>query len=139
MLTIALRSWGTSGVVESEGGKAVMAGGWEGGGPGLWESRKEASSGVRVLVGERGRSMEVGCALRDLLGGFGERKSRAMAASVLSPGWHGTGTYSCRLYPGLMLPPLMGICTDEARDLETENLKKITNPLTFQEQGTTLL
>lgn len=32
--------------------------------------------------------MEVGCVSGDLLRGFGERKSRAMAASVLSPSWH---------------------------------------------------
>lgn len=46
--------------------------------------------------------------------------------------FHQAGTYSHRLYPGLLLPPLMAIYTDEARDLENRSLRKVTNPLTFQ-------
>lgn len=67
--------------------------------------------------------MEVECASVGLLGGFGERKSGVTAASVLSPGWQRIGTHSHRLYPGLLLPPLVVIYTDEARNLENANLR----------------
>lgn len=76
--------------------------------------------------------MEVGCAFVDLLGGFGESKRGVMAPSALSAGWHRMGTCGHRLCPGLLLPPLVGIYADEARDLENANLRKITNMLTFQ-------
>lgn len=76
--------------------------------------------------------MEVGCAFVDLLGGFGERKSGVMGASVLSPGWHRMGTYSHRLNPGLLLPLLAGVYADEVRGSENASLRKIMNPLTFQ-------
>lgn len=53
--------------------------------------------------------MEEGCTFGDFLGVFGEGKDGAMADSSLSPHWHRMGTYSHRLYPGLLLPPLMNV------------------------------
>lgn len=54
-------------------------------------------------------SMEVGCTCGDLLGVFGEAKGRAMADPSLSSHWHRMDTSSHRLYPGLLLPPLMDV------------------------------